>query len=582
MNDVPTSAGVAAPTTCGGRILLVEDSPTQAMRLCHLLEAAGFVVTLVTRAEAALDELNHALPDLLVTDFHLPGMLGDELCRRIRMNVNTRGIPLLMLTNNEGALAEQQGLASGADDYIWKSASDDILLIRIQALLRKSQAHADIGLAATPFTAIRLLLVEDSPTYQEFISRALSGEGYEVKTVGTAQAALEWLGLADVDAVVLDMNLPDMSGVELCRRFVATRRTADRAFVLLILSAEENPAALNAMLAAGADDVIAKSRDIDIVMARLRALVRRKLLYEENRRIIGEFQARELAVLRAEAERRAAESRAAFAGQLAQANHELEIANRELKEAQAQLVQSAKMASLGQLVAGVAHEINNPLAFVLSYQRTAWQNLCELRPELDVALAPAGRARLAKLERRLADMRIGLDRIEDLVVKLRTFSRLDEGEFKQVDIIEGIESVLTLLNHRLAERIVVERRFSAERLLDCYPGPLNQVFMNIIANAIDALGEAGTITITTGTEDGTYLISVADTGAGIPAAIRDRIFDPFFTTKGVAQGTGLGLSISYGIVKKHGGEIELESEEGRGTKITIRIPRQAARMGPGE
>jgi two-component system NtrC family sensor kinase len=311
---------------------------------------------------------------------------------------------------------------------------------------------------------------------------------------------------------------------------------------------------------------------MEIIQARLRALIRRKLLYEENQRIAREFQEREMALVRARAEKEAAEVRAALADQLAETNRRIEAANRELRETQAQLVQSAKMASLGQLVAGVAHEINNPLAFVISHLATVDSGFQDIFPEVEPKLSRKAMARLDKIRQRLRDMRLGLDRIRDLVVKLRTFSRLDEGEFKHVDIEECIESVLTLLQHRLKGGIKVTRKYGDVKIVPCYPGPLNQVIMNVISNAIDAIEDEGEITIATGRSGPMFFITITDTGKGVPAAARDRVFDPFFTTKSVGEGTGLGLYISYGIVKKHGGEIEICGEEGKGTEVIVRIP----------
>ena len=547
------------------RILVVEDSETQALRIRHLLEEAGFEVECANKADSALNKLNHKLPDLIITDFHLPGVNGDELCRRIRMNVNTRGIPILMLTSDEATQAEQQGLESGADDYVWKSVADEILLIRVQTLLKKSYIQAVVAQDEAQFSTSRILVVDDSPTYQEYIAMELQRAGYQVDTAATGKDALERLALQTYDGVVLDMILPDMNGAEMCRHFVAANRTLDHRFVLLMLTGGEDPEEMNSVLAAGADDVVGKSKDIKIIKARLRALMRRKLLYEENQRIINEFKEREIALLRVRAEKEAAEGRAALADQLAQAN-------RELRETQSQLVQSAKMASLGELVAGVAHEINNPLAFVISHLGMVKEGLANVLPEVEPHISDKARTRVNKIQQRLQDIQDGLERIKDLVIKLRTFSRLDEGEFKQVNIEECIESVLTLLQYRLKDRISVVRRYGDDNIIRCYPGPLNQVIMNVISNAIDAVEGQGVITITTKKTDAVYSIAIADTGKGVPEGIRDRIFEPFFTTKPMGQGTGLGLSISYGIVKKHGGEIGIESEPGKGTKMIITIP----------
>jgi two-component system NtrC family sensor kinase len=162
--------------------------------------------------------------------------------------------------------------------------------------------------------------------------------------------------------------------------------------------------------------------------------------------------------------------------------------------------------------------------------------------------------------------------MRDLVLKLRTFSRLDEGERKVVSIRECIESLLTILGHRFKDRIDVQTRYADVDMLECYPSLLTQAVMNLVANAIDAIPKLGVITITTEVEDDVYRISVTDTGTGIPPEVLDRILDPFFTTKPVGQGTGLGLSITYSIVRKHGGTLEFLRAEGGGTEATIRIP----------
>jgi two-component system NtrC family sensor kinase len=169
-------------------------------------------------------------------------------------------------------------------------------------------------------------------------------------------------------------------------------------------------------------------------------------------------------------------------------------------------------------------------------------------------------------------MREGLDRVKELVLDLRTFSRLDEGEFKTVDVVESIDSVLLLLKHKMNGRIRVEKHYAQARSLYCYAGRLHQVLMNLLVNAVDAIAGEGKVVITTSQTAELFLISVRDTGAGIPEAIRSKIFDPFFTTKPIGQGTGLGLAISYGIVQEHGGSIDVQSDEGVGTEFIVKIP----------
>jgi two-component system NtrC family sensor kinase len=231
------------------------------------------------------------------------------------------------------------------------------------------------------------------------------------------------------------------------------------------------------------------------------------------------------------------------------------------------------MASLGQLVAGVAHEINNPLAFVVSHLGTALRGLegvDQVLPAESVVLQGFQRA-----QSRLQEMDIGLNRIKDLVLKLKTFSRLDEGERKVVSVRESIDAILTILGHQLKDRIEVTLQFGDPDLISCYAGALNQALMNLVSNAIDAIQGEGKLWITTSAQGETFQIVIADTGPGIPAAIHDRIFEPFFTTKPIGEGTGLGLSITYSIVKKHGGTLQLRDRLGGGTEAVVTLPLQA-------
>jgi two-component system NtrC family sensor kinase len=323
---------------------------------------------------------------------------------------------------------------------------------------------------------------------------------------------------------------------------------------------------------AGADDFVSKSSDLGVLRARIQALMRRRFFQEENARIVDELKTRESEILRARAGREVAETRAAMADELVRANRDLQELNRKLKDAQTQLIRNEKLASLGQLVAGIAHEINNPMAFVLNNFFIVETGLDALLPEIRLTLASPSFAHLQKTRLRLGEMREGLDRVKDIVRDLRTFSRSDEGELQVVDISETINTVLLLLKHRMNGRILIEKRYAEVNTLYCYAGRLHQVFMNLVANAVDAFVESGKIVITTSQDSQSFLISVRDDGPGIPEAIRGKIFDPFFTTKPVGKGTGLGLAISYGIVADHHGSIEVESQPGVGTEFIVRIP----------
>lgn len=255
---------------------------------------------------------------------------------------------------------------------------------------------------------------------------------------------------------------------------------------------------------------------------------------------------------------------------LRRAQADAEEGYRRLQVAQVQLVHSAKMASLGQLVAGIAHEINNPLAFMIANETTVDKLLAEVAAEIGRP-SPVG-GKLDKARARLTGMREGLGRIRDIVLNLRTFSRLDEGEFKQISVAECIDSVLRILGSRLDDRINVIKEYGPEDVLECSPAILNQVVMNLLTNAIDAMDGDGSIMIRTSVTEGVYCIEVADTGKGIAPEIRDHIFEPFFTTKSVGSGTGLGLAIAHSVVQAHRGTITVESECGKGTTFAVRIP----------
>ena len=567
------AAAVEEPAQAMPQVLLVEDSPTQAMQVAHALESAGMNVHCTATAQAALERLNVTVPDIVITDFHLPGMTGDELCRRIRANSQDRALPILMLTSEVGAGAELRGLESGADDYVAKSEPHDVLLLRVQALLRKRGARVNLG-AGTTFGKPRLLVIEDSPTFGKMLIGKLEWEGYETRFCVSGREALEALQEGEFDAVLMDLVLPDVDGLGLCRTIVAQWEGKPDAPVILVLSGLEAQDAVTAALEAGADDVVSKTRDLSVVSARLRALLRRKFVHEEQRRAAARALQKDLELERALAEKKTAEAKAALAGQL-------ERANLELRETQSQLVQSAKMASLGQLVAGIAHEINNPTGFVIAHLETV-RRLCEeIAAEIEPILSAKSVGKLAKVRQRLSDMAEGLERVRGLVVKLRTFSRLDEGEFKLASVRDNVEAVLTMLRYRTKGRIEIECRFGEPDLISCYPGLLNQALMNLVSNAIDAIEGPGRIEISSGATGGGYEIAVRDSGAGIPAQALERIFEPFFTTKPVGQGTGLGMSITYQIVQKHGGTVGVESEVGRGTRVAIRLPAEVVQRAVG-
>jgi len=290
------------------------------------------------------------------------------------------------------------------------------------------------------------------------------------------------------------------------------------------------------------------------------------------------------------------------------AQSQLQITLADLKQAQVQLIQSEKMSGLGQMVSGIAHEINNPVNFIhgnLNYLNSSVNDLIDLSTLYQSTYPEPSEAIQTKLEdadltflqtdipKLLKSMKIGTERIREIVKSLRTFSRLDEADYKQADIHEGIESTLLILQHRLQAQperpaVKVVRHYDKLPLIECYAGQLNQVFMNIVVNALDAMETkncdrtSGVITKLPNTltlktkllsSEKQVLITIGDNGPGIPTSISNKIFDPFFTTKPVGKGTGLGMSISHQIITEHHkGVLTCQSTVGKGTEFTIKIP----------
>jgi signal transduction histidine kinase len=400
--------------------------------------------------------------------------------------------------------------------------------------------------------AEHLLLVEDNRDMREYLLRLLRPY-WRVNAVRNGREALQAIHERRPTLVLSDVMMPIMSGAELLAALRADPNT--NTIPVVLLSARAGEEAQLAGIDCGADDYVTKPFSARQLVSRVRTLL--ELVRTRN--------------AANEATARLAETRATLVRELEAKNTRLHQAYEELQATQVQLVQSAKMASLGELVAGVAHEINNPLAFVLGHLNTAQKSLQVLRDSLPEPLPANGTAQLARADERLLGMHAGLTRIQDLVLKLRTFSRLDEGERKAASVKENVESVLTILAHRLRDRITVVTTYGEPDVIDCYPSLLNQGIMNLVSNAIDAIDGPGTIEITTGKRNGCYVVSVSDTGKGVPKELRERVFEPFFTTKPVGQGTGLGLSITYTIAQRHGGTLVLLPREGGGTCANLQL-----------
>lgn len=259
--------------------------------------------------------------------------------------------------------------------------------------------------------------------------------------------------------------------------------------------------------------------------------------------------------------------------ELLEINTRLDKAMKDLQNGEQQLIQAEKMSSLGQLTAGIAHEINNPINFikasVIPLKRDVEFFMSDKAKTASPELLQEMRDEVDSLLRAIED---GARRSSEIVKGLKTFVRLDEGVVKSADIHEGLDATLVLLRSQISNGITIHKDYSPLPNVQCYPGLINQVFMNVLVNAIHAVGKQGEITISTYSEGAMAVVKITDTGVGMSAEVIRKIFEPFYTTKPVGEGTGLGLSISFGIIEKHHGTIRVESEVGVGTSFIISLP----------
>ncbi len=452
-------------------------------------------------------------------------------------------------------------------------------------------------------TTSRILLVDDNPTNLKVLAEAIRGQGWMTLVAADGESAIEQADYAHPDLILLDVMMPGMNGFETCQHLQA--RASTQAIPVIFMTALSDAVDKVKGLELGAVDYITKPFQQEEVIARIKLHLKlsklAQALEQKNeslqQKIVQQAETEaQLQQLAQELERRVDERTAALTDSM-----------QKLGQTQLQLIQSEKMSTLGELISGIGHEINNPINFIsgnllhvtdytrdllnlLNLYQAKLQNpdpeLIDLTQEIDLDYL------IEDVPNLLVSMQEGINRLRDISLSLRTFARSDISAKTEFQIHEGIESTLMLLKHRTKAcdrhpEIQVIKRFGDLPPIRCYPGQLNQVFMNIIANAIDAIEDtihglsyqeigASTnilITTTVSASKDQITIQIKDSGAGMPPEIQSHIFEPSFTTKPVGKGTGLGLPISRQIiVEKHGGMIDCVSELGTGTEFFITLP----------
>jgi signal transduction histidine kinase len=397
-----------------------------------------------------------------------------------------------------------------------------------------------------------VLVIDDNPKMLDFLCQVLSRD-YRLKCAENADRALEALRASPPDLIVSDVMMPGPDGIALCKTLKQDQRL--RHIPLILLTARASLESKLSGLEAGADDYITKPFHPEELRARMAALLRMRHMEAELRR----------------------------------SHQQLTDAYQQLTAAQAQLVHAEKMASLGTLVAGVAHEINNPVSFIRSSIDLISASVEELHALLTHHLQsngePADHPAIAALRDELerndrwimlqenaAICRDGAERAARIVKDLRTFSRPGDGGRELTDLHENLDQSLRLLQGECKGRVTIHRQYGDVPRVPCDPGQISQVFLNLLANSIQAIEGKGEVFVRTSQENGHVSVEIEDDGPGMDAEVEKKIFDPFFTTKEVGKGTGLGLSIVRSLINAHGGDIHVKTEPGRGCVFTVTLP----------
>lgn len=429
-----------------------------------------------------------------------------------------------------------------------------------------------------------VLVVDDDLGIVTLERRSLEKAGYKVITALSADEARAAIQQGGIDLMVLDYMLPGgVTGLEL----LAQLKSEGHDLPVIMATGISDEGTVIAALRAGVYDFIIKS--VESI----------GYLPQAVERIFAQINTRKKL---AESEVRLRESQQQRIEELSAMSAEMKSINQKLEEAHSQLLQSEKMASIGQLAAGVAHEINNPIGYVYSNLGSLQKYVRDLLSVLDayeqseplLAAYPDAAQVLASIRilKHKVDLKFlredtlslmheskeGITRVKHIAQDLKDFSHVSSAEWLFADLHKGLNSTLNIVSSEVKYKADVIKQYGEIPLVECVASQINQIFMNLLVNAAHAIEERGTITLSTGFRDDWVWVTVADTGKGIAPENLKRIFDPFFTTKPVGKGTGLGLSLAYSIISKHGGRIDVDSKPGEGARFTVWLPVQQSHV----
>jgi two-component system NtrC family sensor kinase len=524
----------ARPTT----VLIIEDSPTFREELKSVLESSGYVVVTAGTGEDGLRAAVDARPAVIVVDGILPGIDGSTVIRRIRADAALRSTPCILLTGSEERSDELKALDAGADAYVRKEEDTQIILARVTAVLRSAGSPSAVRTTSSLLGPKKILTVDDSLTYLHEVAAQLRQEGYDVIPARSGEEALELLSVQSVDCILLDLVMPGLSGQETCRRIKGS--AAWRDIPLIMHTALEEQAAMIEGINAGADDYIAKSSDVEILCARVRAQLRRKQFEDENRNIREQLLQKEVEVLAANSARELAEIRAAFVDELKSKNSELEAFSY-----------------------SVSHDLRAPLRSIDGFSKLL---LDDHAGQLD-----------AKGQDYLQLVRESAQRMGELIDDLLLLSRVGRADLSRDPIdLSGIAGgVAEGLRKKDPDR-EVKWCIEGQLLVEADSGLMRVVFDNLLGNAwkFTAKVSAARIEVRTEQQEGVTVFFVRDNGAGFNMDYAEKLFSPFqrLHTESEFAGTGIGLATVHRIIDRHGGRIWADSAVDHGATFYFTIP----------